>query len=320
MIRVEDLVVRYGPTGPPAVDHLSLCVGEGELFGLLGPNGAGKTTTLRVLAGLLRPSEGRVEVAGRDVVSEPAAVRRLVGFLPDDFGVQDDLTCREYLDFFAAVQGQRRARREQVVEDVLALVDLSPKADVLAGSLSRGMAQRLGLARVLVNEPRVLLLDEPASGLDPRARIEVREILRELVAMGRTVVLSSHVLADIAQVCTSVGIVDAGRIVFAGPVREALHRAGRDRVVVHVACSEGPEATVSALHAAPELGELTIEAESGSLRVAMRVELDGLEEPRRAAGRIAAVLVRAGLSIAHLRPEAADLEEAFLRLTERARE
>jgi ABC-2 type transport system ATP-binding protein len=320
VIRVEGLTVRYPHAERPAVRELSLDVAEGELFGLLGPNGAGKTTTLRVLAGLLAPSAGRVEVGGVDVAADPAAVRRIVGYLPDDFGVYEDLTCREYLDFFAAAQGRARRRREAAVEEVLALVDLTEKADVLAGSLSRGMRQRLGLARVLVHEPRVLLLDEPASGLDPRARIEVREILRELGRMGRTIVLSSHVLADVAQTCGSVGIVEAGGLVHAGPVREVLHRAGRDRVVVHVGVLEGPEAARAVLEAASDLEVEAIEAENGHLRVQLPLpsglDDDGLRAARRAAARVAAVLARGGLRLSHLAPERPDLEGAFLRLTE----
>jgi len=320
MIKIEELVVRYAGADQPAVDGLSLEVGEGGLFGLLGPNGAGKTTTLRVLAGLLAPSAGSVEVAGLDVRAHPASVRRIVGYLPDDFGVYDDLTAREYLDFFAAAQGQPRRRREAVIEEVLSLVDLTEKTDVLAGTLSRGMAQRLGLARVLVHEPQVLLLDEPASGLDPRARIEVREILRELARMGRTVILSSHVLADIAQVCDSVGIVEAGRVVFAGSVREALHRAGRDSAVVHVGVAEGAQAARSALEEAGELGLESIVAENGHLRLELPLgensQGDGLDAARRASARVATVLARAGLTLTHLAPERADLEGAFLELTE----
>jgi ABC-2 type transport system ATP-binding protein len=320
MISIEKLVVRYEGADEPAVRGLSLEVEAGGVFGLLGPNGAGKTTTLRVLAGLLAPSEGAVEVAGLDVRADPAAARRVVGYLPDDFGVYDDLTCREYLDFFAAAQGLDRRRREAIIEEVLALVDLGEKTDVLAGSLSRGMAQRLGLARVLVHEPQVLLLDEPASGLDPRARIEVREILRELARMGRTVVLSSHVLADIAQVCDSVGIVEAGRVVFAGSVREALHRAGRDRAVVHVGVAEGAGAARSAQEAAAGLGLHSLEAENGRIRVELPLDDDaggdGLDAARRAAARVAATLAAAGLSLTHLAPERADLEGAFLELTE----
>jgi len=320
MIEIENLSVRYGGADRPAVDGLSLEIGEGQLFGLLGPNGAGKTTTLRVLSGLLAPSEGSVSVAGLDVGANPAAVRRVVGYLPDDFGVYDDLTCREYLDFFAAAQGLRRRARETVIGEVLSLVDLTEKTDVLAASLSRGMAQRLGLARVLVHEPQVLLLDEPASGLDPRARIEVREILRELARMGRTVILSSHVLADIAQVCDSIGIVEAGRMVFAGPVREALHRAGRDHAVVHVGVAEGPAAARAALEATTELVPHSIASENGHLRVELPLGEDGgdggLEAARRASARLARVLGQAGLTLTHLAPERADLEGAFLELTE----
>lgn len=320
MIEIRNLTVRYPDTPRAAVEDLSLSIGAGEVFGFIGPNGAGKTTTLKVLAGLQRPASGRARIAGVDVVADPAGVRRRVGYLPDFFGVYDDLTCREYLDFFAAAQGLDRVRRETVVEEVLALVDLAGKADALAGALSRGMQQRLGLARVLVHEPDVLLLDEPASGLDPRARIEVREVLRELGSMGKTVILSSHVLSDLASSCSSVGIIEQGRLAFSGTVREALARAAGPDCCVLAGCIEGFEAMRRALENGCGLEGVSLTESSGMLRACRARSADSGEgdETQRAllAAAVGARLFEAGLRITHLEIERADLERAFMTITE----
>ena len=316
MISVERLTVRYGDSKHLALDALTLGVGAGEIFGLIGPNGAGKTSLLKVLCGLVRPRSGSAIVAGVDVLKNPAGVRRRVGYLPDFFGIYDDLTCREYLDFFAAAQGLPRARREAVVSEVLQLVDLSEKADQLAGALSRGMQQRLGLARVLVHEPDVLLLDEPASGLDPRARVEVREVLRELGRMGKTVILSSHVLADLAVACSSVGILEQGRLMFSGSVRQAIVRAHAADCVVRVACIEGAGRAREALVAESSI-DAELDEQDGMLRVTTTVTGDDAESARQeAAAFVGARLFAAGLHVTHLEIERADLERAFMTLTE----
>jgi len=318
MISLRLLTIRYPRAQRAAVENLSLEIGAGEVFGFIGPNGAGKTSTLRVLAGLMSPTGGTAVVGGVDVVKDPSGVRRIVGYMPDFFGVYEDLTCREYLDFFAAAQGLRRDKREAVVPQVLELVDLVPKADELTGSLSRGMQQRLGLARVLVHEPQVLLLDEPASGLDPRARVEIREVLRELGRMGKTVVLSSHVLADLASACTSVGIIEEGRLVYHGSVADALHVAAPGECVVKAAVLEGAEAARKALEDARlEGAELSIVEES--VRVAMKVSPDAESAQRErleAAAMVGARLQAAGLRLTHLEVERGDLERAFMALTE----
>ncbi len=319
MIDVRGLTIRYPRSDRAAVDDLSLTVRDGEVFGFIGPNGAGKTSTLKVLAGLMRPAAGSVHVAGVDVTAHPAGVRSRVGYLPDFFGVYDDLTCREYLEFFAAAQGLASRRRETMVDEVLALVDLGAKADTAAGALSRGMQQRLGLARVLVHEPSVLLLDEPASGLDPRARIEIREVLRELGRMGKAVIVSSHVLSDLASICTSVGIIEGGRLAFSGTVDEALVAAGSADCSVRVACAEGAAAARAALATDDALSGASIAEANGHVRVTVTLPAagrDGEAARHEAAARIGACVSRAGLRLTHLEIERVDLERAFLALTE----
>ena len=203
MIETLHLSKLYGDF--QALRGLNLKIEAGEFFGFIGPNGAGKTTTIHILATLLQPTSGTARVAGLDVDLNGRAVRRAIGYMPDFFGVYPNLRVWEYLEFFAAAYEVPRSRRKAILADVLDLTDLASKHDALVGSLSRGMQQRLGLARVLIHDPDVLLLDEPASGLDPRARLEMREILRELQSMGKTILLSSHILSELAEVCTSIG-------------------------------------------------------------------------------------------------------------------
>jgi len=204
MIRTFGLTKRYGDV--LALDDLTLEVGEGEIFGYIGPNGAGKTTTLKILATLLAPTSGRAQVCGYEVGRESTKIRPLIGYMPDFFGVYEDMTVAEYLTFFAAAYGLRGNRRTRILNEVLELTDLGSKRDTIVEALSRGMQQRLGLARTLVHDPKVLILDEPASGLDPRARIEIRELLKEVKRMGKTIIISSHILSELAQLCDAVGI------------------------------------------------------------------------------------------------------------------
>src|SRR6266576_1288886 len=205
-----------------ALSGLDLIVNKGALFGFIGSNGAGKTTTLRILATFLAPSAGTAQILGHDVVRDADAVRHVIGYMPDFFGVYKDMEVTEYLDFFGACYKIPTAQREKTVNDVLELVGLSEKKGALIGALSRGMQQRLGLARGLIHDPQLLLLDEPASGLDPRARIELMEILKELQGMGKTIFISSHILAELAELCDSVTIIDGGRIKFSGPIAALL--------------------------------------------------------------------------------------------------
>ncbi len=220
LIELHGLTKRYGNL--TAVDDLTLTIEEGAVFGFIGPNGAGKTTTMRILTTLLRPTSGTARIAGHSVSDDPRAVRRAIGYMPDFFGVYEDMKVWEYLDFFAACYDIPTAKRAGMIDDLLALVDLGPKRDAFVDTLSRGMKQRLCLARTLTHDPRVLILDEPASGLDPRARIEMRELLRALQDMGKTIFFSSHILSEVADICTSIGIIEHGRLVASGSVAAML--------------------------------------------------------------------------------------------------
>ncbi len=219
MIEITGLTKRFGKL--MALDSLSLSIGPGEIFGFIGPNGAGKSTTMKILACLLKQDSGEAIVCGKNVRTDADAIRRVVGYMPDFLGVYDDLTVDEYLQFFAAAFEVPRARRRAVIDQVLELTDLTEKKHAMVDSLSRGMQQRLGVARVLIHEPQVLLLDEPASGLDPRARIEMRSLLIELRKMGKSLMVSSHILSELAEMCTSIGIIERGKLLYAGSIEDA---------------------------------------------------------------------------------------------------
>lgn len=229
MIEVRNFTKHYG--GLVAVDDLSFSVGPGEIFGFIGPNGAGKSTTVRFLATLLRPTSGDGAIAGHSVVSEPMAVRRLIGFMPDEFGVYDGMKAWEFLDFFAAAYKVPYYRRKQTIGRVLDLLGLEHKRNDYVNGLSKGMKQRLCLAKTLVHDPPVLILDEPASGLDPRARIEMKALLTELRGMGKTVLVSSHVLSELADFCSSVGIIERGRLLASGSIASIQRALRRNRIL-----------------------------------------------------------------------------------------
>ncbi len=222
MIKVQNVSKRYRKVN--ALSELSLEIPQGSVYGLIGPNGAGKTTLLRILAALISPTTGQVWFNGEEVSQSPAAIHRRVGYMPDFFGVYPDLTSIEYLEFYAGIHGIPRQKRARIITDLLELVDLSSKRDALVETLSRGMKQRLCLARALVHDPDILLLDEPASGLDPRARVELRELLRTLQGMGKTVIISSHILLELAEMCTDIAIMQGGRLVISGDVEQITRR------------------------------------------------------------------------------------------------
>src|SRR5438132_5743062 len=222
MIETRDLTKMYGDLY--ALNRLTLKLERGDVYGFIGPNGAGKTTTMRILATLLNPSWGEATVCGYSIYNGAKDIRRLIGFMPDFFGVYDDMKVLEYLEFFAAAYRIKGPERRKKCEQVLDLVDLGYKRDALVTSLSRGMTQRLGLARVLLHEPQVLLLDEPASGLDPRARIEMRGLLKELRGMGKTILVSRHILPELADICNKIGIIERGKLLFDGDVTEAIRQ------------------------------------------------------------------------------------------------
>src|SRR6187431_1407621 len=222
MIETRDLTKKYGELF--AIKSINLNLNRGDLFGFIGPIGSGKTTTMRILATLLNPTWGEAYVGGHSIYTHPKEIRRMIGYMPDSFGVYDDMKVIEYLEFFAAAYRIRGAARRKVCDEVLELVELGYKREALVTSLSRGMTQRLGLARVLLHDPQVLLLDEPASGLDPRARIEIRGLLKRLRDTGKTIMVSSHILPELADICNKVGIIERGELVFNGTVDEAIRK------------------------------------------------------------------------------------------------
>ncbi len=307
IVRVDGLVKRYD--GFLALDGLDLRVEEGEIFGLVGPNGAGKTTTLRILATLLEPTSGEAEVAGLSIRRNPAAVRRVLGFMPDVFGVYDDMKVWEYLDFFGRCYGLPADRRRRMIGDLLELVDLADKRDAYVAELSRGMQQRLCLAHALVHDPAVLLLDEPASGLDPRARVELRELLRELRALGKTILISSHILPELEELCSSIAIIDHGRVLAQGQVSEIEARLRRGSVL-RVRTAGGLEVAEAARAWFAE--QPTVAA--AELLPDGTIEL-GFAGDDAAAADLLAAAVAAGHRIAAFARAASDLEELFLQVT-----
>ena len=251
MIETRDLTKKYGELF--AIKSIDLNLSRGDLFGFIGPNGAGKTTTMRILATLLNPTWGEAYVGGHSIYTRPKEIRRMIGYMPDFFGVYDDMKVIEYLDFFAAAYRIRGPKRRQVCDEVLDLVELGYKREALVTSLSRGMTQRLGLARVLLHDPQVLLLDEPASGLDPRARIEIRTLLKRLGTMGKTIMVSSHILPELADICNKVGIIERGELVFNDTVAELLKRV-RPHTVLNIAVA-GDGAAAANLLREPQIVE-----------------------------------------------------------------
>jgi ABC-2 type transport system ATP-binding protein len=307
IVRTEGLVKRYATT--VAVAGVDLDVEAGEIFGLVGPNGAGKSTTFRILATLLQPSAGVAEIAGWSVTRNPDQVRRVLGFMPDVFGVYDDMKVWEYLDFFGRCYGLSAAQRRRTIGDLLELVDLADRRDDYVQTLSRGMQQRLCLAHALVHDPAVLILDEPASGLDPRARVELRELLRELRSMGKTIVISSHILPELEELCTSVAIVDRGRVLAKGTVNDIERRLRYGAVLRIRVLAEGEalEAARVALEADPDVTTATILHDS-------TIEL-GFRGDDAQSARLLATSVAAGMPIVSFARAATDLEELFLQVT-----
>jgi ABC-2 type transport system ATP-binding protein len=303
MIETVDLTKKYGDF--VALDSLDLKLERGDLFGFIGPNGAGKTTTIRILATLLAPTWGEAYVCGYSVHTHPREIRRAIGYMPDVFGVYDDMRVGEYLEFFAAAYRITGPERRRVAERSLELVDLGSKRDELVTSLSRGMTQRLGLARVLLHDPEVLLLDEPASGLDPRARIEMRNLLKRLQGMGKTILVSSHILPELADICNRVGIIEYGRLLACGGVQELLAQV-RGRPVIRIRVAGPPERAADVVGGCPEAA--AVEIRDGEIRVTLA---DGVTDPAPLAAR----LVAAGHALQGLREEEVNLETAFLELT-----
>ncbi|KJS11516.1 MAG: ABC transporter [Desulfotomaculum sp. BICA1-6] len=301
MIKTAGLVKKYGRVA--ALQGLDLEVPTGAVYGFIGQNGAGKTTTLRILAGLLMPDEGWAELAGRNVVRDPRGVRQVVGYMPDFFGVYDDLRVGEYMLFYASAHGIRGAAAHKLRDDLLELVELGSKREAFVDTLSRGMQQRLCLARSLIHDPAVLLLDEPASGLDPLARVEMREILRELCRMGKTIIISSHILSELADLCTHVGMIREGRLLRQGPLNEML--AG-DRVRRFIMRCIGPEEGAAGL-----IGGWpgAVVSNTGHGQVEFSLTGDAAE-----AAALLKEIVSVGTQVTHFAQTEQSLEDTFIQL------
>ena len=267
MIEITDFGKSYGDF--VAVERLNLTIDAGEMFGFIGPNGAGKSTTIRFLTTLLKASHGEGTVNGHSVTRDPMSVRRSVGYMPDTFGVYDGMKVWEFLDFFAVAYALPRGRRKQVIADVLELLDLTHKRDDFVNGLSRGMKQRLCLAKTLVHDPPVLILDEPASGLDPRARLEMKALLKELRRMGKTILISSHILTELADCCTSIGIIERGQLLMHGPIEDVYRRIRGNRII-QVKFNEGMDAGLSIIRSSPFVRDVKVD----KLMVTAELETD----------------------------------------------
>lgn len=320
MIETINLTKRYNDL--IALDSLNLTIEEGDCYGFIGPNGAGKTTTIKILATLLKPSSGQAQVCGQTVGYQNRQIRPLIGYVPDFMGAYEDMVVIEYLEFFAAAYNINGQKRRQVVADVLELTDLGYKKTAEVNSLSRGMQQRLSIARVLLHDPKVLLMDEPASGLDPRARIEIRELLKELKRMGKTILISSHILHELAELCNVVGIIERGRLLYSGPVSEIMRKA-RVGHVIHVGVADRHELAADILGKFPGVTKVTI-AEGGTNGAGTGGGKSGggtllhvaFEEGRgHDYTDMPNLLINNGLRLTQFMEEPVNLETAFMRLT-----
>jgi ABC-2 type transport system ATP-binding protein len=303
MIRTDNLTKKYGDFY--AIKNINLSLEAGDLFGFIGPNGAGKTTTMRIIATLLEPSHGEAYVCGHSIYENPREIRRLVGFMPDFFGVYDDMKVIEYLEFFAAAYRINGPERKKRCDELLEVVDLEFKRHALANTLSRGQTQRLGLARVLLHDPQVLLLDEPLSGLDPRARIEMRNLMRQLGKMGKTIIVSSHILPELADICNKVGIIDRGEMILSAEVNDVIKRV-RGRTVLHIGVREGIDQAYRLVSEQPIVATATMG--DGFLTATLNEDVEDYSE-------LASLLVQNGLRLTMLREEEINLESAFMLLT-----
>jgi ABC-2 type transport system ATP-binding protein len=302
-VRVVDLTKKYGELF--AIRAIDLLLEAGDLFGFIGPNGAGKTTTMRIISTLLNPSWGEAYVCGNSIYTNPKEIRRLVGYMPDFFGVYDDMKVIEYLEFFAAAYRIKGPARRKRCDEMLEIVDLDFKRDAYANTLSRGQTQRLGLARVLLHDPQVLLLDEPLSGLDPRARIEMRALLRRLGQSGKTIVVSSHILPELADTCNKIGIIDRGVLSVNASVADVMKQV-RERVVLFVEVAGPAEPAARLLEQHPAVEQVSVK--EPRIRAVLK---QGVEDYTDMPGQ----LLSAGFKIKHFAEEEINLESAFMALT-----
>lgn len=302
-IKIENLWIKYGKLS--AVKGISFEIPKGEVFGFIGPNGAGKSSTIKALATLLKPHSGFLSIDKIDVERQPHLIRKKIGYLPDFFGVYEDLSVKEYLHFFAAAYQIPMSGRVQSINDVLELTDLDTKVDTHVDDLSRGMKQRLGLARLLLHDPEVLLLDEPASGLDPRARIEMRELLKELREMGKTIIISSHILSELGELCTRIGIIEQGNMVAEGSLQDIYAKLSIKRLI-HAQITNISSNMISDIEKIK--GVENVEEDIDRIEIAINENLLSIEDLH---GKICDL----GAKIYMFQPEAMDMESAFMKLT-----
>ncbi|HEV3417215.1 MAG TPA: ABC transporter ATP-binding protein [Pirellulales bacterium] len=303
MIELLDFSKRYGEF--KAVDKLNLKIEAGEMFGFIGPNGAGKSTTIRFLATLLKASHGEGIVNGHSVTRDPLGVRRSVGYMPDNFGVYDGMKVWEFLDFFAVAYQIPRTLRKQVIADVLELLDLAHKRDDFVNGLSRGMKQRLCLAKTLVHDPPVLILDEPSSGLDPRARLEFKALMKELRRMGKTILISSHILSELADCCTSIGIIERGQLLMHGPIEEVYRRIRRNRLI-EIKFVDRMDVGLSIIRSMPETRDVRIEDHRAT------IELEGDDAK---VAQLLDMLMQQGVRLRSFNDKDPTLEDVFMLVT-----
>ena len=306
MIEIHGVTKRFKHV--VAVKELELTVREGDIFGYIGPNGAGKTTTIRMLATLLRPDEGYATIGGYNILTQPLKVKRVIGYMPDFFGVYDDMKVWEYMDFFASAYKVERSKRKKVIDDILELTDLIGKRDEYVDALSRGMKQRLCLAKTLVHDPQVLLLDEPASGLDPRARIEFRELLKELQRMNKTIMISSHILTELSDFCNTIGIIEQGELLCSGEVNAIIDQLQGARIV-EVKVREDAEHAEEVLVQHASVTKVHREGNQLVIEVPLSVEDTSF---------VTELLVRNGIKVVGVQETAADLEDVFMKITKGA--
>ncbi len=306
IIEIKELTKRFGKR--IAVNDLTFNIQSGEIFGLVGPNGAGKTTAMRMLVTLLKPDQGEIIVGGYSIKKNPNDARRIIGFMPDSFGVYGDMTVNEYLDFFGACYKVHPQQRAQLISELLDLVDLGHRRDDMVDTLSTGLKQRLGLARVLIHDPQILVLDEPASGLDPRARVEIRELLLEIARLGKTILFSSHILADVGELCSRVGILEDGKLAALGTLQQLSERVMSHRQL-HIGVLNRKEEAQAALSSMSGVSAVRLLEDK---RVSLEADFIGDDESIRA---LLASLLQQGFPIIHFSEETKNLEEVFMRTT-----
>ncbi|MDF2840117.1 MAG: ABC-type multidrug transport system, ATPase component [Clostridia bacterium] len=303
MLEIKSLYKRYGKFY--AVEDLNLSIPEGEIFGFVGPNGAGKSTTMKIICGLLTATSGEVYIDGVDALRQNKKIKEKIGYMPDFFGVYDDLRVDEYLDFYASVYKIKEENKKKIIDDLLELVDLSHKKEAYVDNLSRGMKQRLCLARSLIHNPKILILDEPASGLDPRARVEMKAILRNLKDMGKTILISSHILSELAEMCTSIGIIDNGKMVISGTVADIMQQI-YSKKLIKLKVNDKLEEAVTILKEFPFIDKIT----TGENLI--QCGFDGGDEDM---SRVLNTLITRGIPVATFAQLDGNLEDVFMKVT-----